>query len=521
MILRKPYAFFIRMFKPVHIAMASMTIYLLYLENKILSFLSNYIYSAENVVGQKLRETLFSNYIYIFPIIILFFSLLTLGIMLKKKKPITFYMVNIFAYVVVLVINVYTNNFLGVLEKSIVSIKIAKLMHDLVFIAMAIETVSFIFLIVRGIGINFKRFDFDSEISKFSINESDKEEFEVNVNVDINESRTNFKRKLRKLKYRYLENKILVNLCICIFIGLISALIVVRIISQRRYNKEGIVYETSTFNFSVNNSYLLNKDFRNNKITDNYLVVVSAKLQSNFSSKSLYVKDFSLEIGEAVFKATTKYANNLLDLGTTYKESILTREFVNYLFVYEIPEKFMETEMDFSYNDMGNKVSIRLNPKRVNSSKISVTKKVGESISFKELLGDIEFKINSFDISDKYSLEYNYCIKKDDCVKSYEYLKPSIDKNYDKYILRVNVEFSDKSELNTKSFYDFFSRFGSIYYKIGDEWYSQNSGFEQIVSNKTNTQNNEYIGINSIINDASSIKLVFNIRDSAYEYVLR
>ena len=51
MILRKPYVLFIKIFKPIHIFMSILIAFLIYNTNKILNFLSNYIYSDNNVVG--------------------------------------------------------------------------------------------------------------------------------------------------------------------------------------------------------------------------------------------------------------------------------------------------------------------------------------------------------------------------------------------------------------------------------------------------------------------------------------
>ena len=521
MVLRKPYAFFIKMFKPIHFMLAVLVVYLIYLENKILNFLNVYIYSSSNVVGEKIKDALVSNFLYFIPIIIMLFSLVILGIMFRKKKPIKFYVVNVFAFIVVIIINLYASNFLGVLEEHIVAIKTVKLIHDLVLINIIIESISFIFLVVRGMGVNFKKFDFDSEISKFNVNESDKEEFELDINLDLDESKRKRKKKIRFLKYAYIENKFLIN-SVAIIIVCVIALVVYGTISiYNKENKEGVVYSASTFNFGVDETIILNTGYQGEKLTDNYLIVVNTNIKANFSSKSLYLNDFSLKIGEAIFKPTTKYSNSLVDLGNLYDESILPLEFTNYLFVYEIPEKYIASDMLFSYNNEGRSIDIKLNPKNVETNDFYVSKKINEEISFAESLGDIRFKINDYEIKDKFILEYNYCVKNNDCILSYEYIKASIDKNFDKYVLRLNVEYSANSDLNVSSFYKFFSKFGIIYYNINDTWYYQKGNFEEIKSSKVSDKNTVYIGINSEIINATSIKLVFNIRGSKYEYLLK
>jgi len=521
MILRKPYAFFIKMFKPIHFILALLVAYLIYLENRILNFLNAYIYSSTNSAVQNIKEQLASNLIYIIPIVIMILSLIILGVMFRKKKPVTFYVVNVFSFIVIIIINMYASNFLGMLEESIVSVKTVKLIHDLILLNMIIESIIFIFLVVRGMGINFKKFDFDSEISKFDISESDKEEFELDINVDLAESKRKRRRNFRYLKYAYIENRFLIN-CVSIIIICVLGLSIFGIVNMNKNkNKEGFVYAASTFSFGVDETIMLNTDYKGKKITDDYLIVVNTKVNSYMRDNYLFLKDFSLKIGDVKFKPTTDYNKLLIDLGNSYDGEELPLEFTNYLFVYEIPEKFTTSEMIFSYANGGSSIDIKLNPKKLLDNKEVESKKITEEIEFSKSLGDLKFKINEYDIKDKFMLEYNYCVKDNDCIVSREYIRPSLDKNYDKYILKLNLEYSDNSNLNLNTFYKFFDRFGEIQYKIGDNWYSQGSGFEDIKSKKASDKNIAYIGIRSDIINATSIKLVFSIRGLSYEYLLK
>lgn len=518
MIIRKPYAFFIKMFKPIHLILAILVAYLIYLENKTLNFLNTYINSSMGIGLQNVKNNLL---IYLIPIIIIILSLIILGVMFRKKKPSAFYLINIFAFVIVLIINLYTTNFLNVIQNSVVSIRIVKLIHDLVFINIIIGSISFVFFIIRGMGVNIKKFDFDSEISKFDISESDKEEIELDINVDLNESKRKRRKFRRNIKYTYIENKFLFNITFVLFIiiSFLSAFIIVSMLN--RTNKEGVIYSSGTFNFKVNRTIVLNTSYKGEKLTDNYLVVVDTSIASNLSNKSLFLNDFSLKINDFVFKPTTNYSNSLLDIGNVYNGYNLSNEFTNYLFVYEIPSEYMNSNMYFRYSNTGEIISIKLSPKELVSNDFSISEKLGEEIDFGESIGNIKFKINDFELKNKFILEYNYCYKKNDCLLSKEYLKPSINTNFDKYVLRLNVDYNDSSDLNTGGFYELLSKFGSIYYYVNDTWNIQNGSFEEIKSNKVNTKNDIYIGVNSSINDATSIKLVFNIRGSKYEYVLK
>ena len=519
MILKKPYAFFIKMFKPIHLLLAALVAYMVYLSNNILKFLNSYVYTPESLIEKEILGSLVNKFLYIIPVIVIIFFILLLGIMYKKKKPILYYFINIFSFIVVLVINVYTINFLNVLLENIVAVKTIKLIHDLVLINMIIESVSFGFLFIRGIGLDFKKFDFSSDLSKIDISESDKEEFEVNINIDFNEKKRKRKEKLRNIKYIYIENKLIINIFIIIFILLISFLVIFFVNKYNEKNKEGIYYSMNSFSFKVNETILLNTDYQGKKITDNYLLVVNTNMKSNYNSNSLYLNDFSLKIDDLKFKPTRKYFDSLIDLGNFYDEQILSMIYTDYIFIYEIPQKYINSEMYFSYNDQGNVVDIFIEPKKLINNEISTVKNINDKLNFEGALEGVEFKINNYYIENKFLNEYNYCIKKDDCISSKEYLKPSIDKNYDKVVMKLDIEYGSKSDLDLNSFYKLLSKFGMIYYKKNDVWHAL-SEFEEIKSKRVSLKD-VYIGINSDIVNSESIKMVFNIRGLRYEYILK
>lgn len=521
MIIKKPYAFFIKMFKPIHLILTVLIAYLIYLDNKLLKFFTNYIYSTESVVGENIRDSLVNNLLYVIPFIVIIVSILILGVMFKKKKPTTLYFSIIFSFIIVIVINLYASNFLKILEESVVSIKSVKLINDFILIAIGIEIFSLILFLIRGLGINLKKFDFDSELTKIDISESDKEEIEVSINFDFNESRRKRRKTFRNIKYFYYENKFIINLFVFITLLILSGVIFFVIRSFNNKNVEGEIYSFKDFELGVNSTIILNTNYKNKKITDNYLITVDCKMRSNYNQVSLKLNDFSLEIGSIIFKPTTEYYDDLLDLGNLYSDQTLENEYNNYLFVFEIPEKYITSDMVFRYSDVGELIRINLKPKKIESKVDKINKKIGEEVNFVESLGNIKFKISDYNIRDKYMIEYNYCIKENDCIDSKEYLKASIDQNFDKNILKLNVEFKNDSDLNINSFYDFFENFATINYNIGGVWYSQNNNFEEIKSNKLIEKNITYIGINSNIIKADNIELLFKIRGLNYKYIIK
>lgn len=518
MVLKKPYAFFIKFFKPIHIIVAFLIGWLIYLDGSILSFLRNYISTYSGLSNSVSTIGLSSPLLVAIPIIVGIMCLLILGVMVRKRKPILFYIINIALYIAIVVVNVYALNFLKIIADSAVSIRITKLIHDFVFLAIVAEGSTFILFIARGLGLNIKKFDFDSDLLSMDISESDREEFEVSLNLNIDESRRKRKKFFRLLKYRYYENKVLVNSIVGGFLGFVVVVIIFVISTSINRNVQGKTYNINGLNVTVRDAYILNTDYSGRKITDNYLVVVKVNLSSFIIDKA-YLKDFSLRIGNVLLKPTLSYNKYLTDIGVSSSEFDVSSDSGSYILVYEIPEKIINKKLIFRYVHLGDELEVKLKT----NSKFNETNKVvniGEEAVLESSLGNIKFRIDDYDLQEKYSFEYSYCIKNDDCVPSLEYLKPSINESFDKVVLRLIINYSNESDILVPSFYDFFSKFGSIYYNIDGEWKVQSTRFEKLSPLKI-ASNDVYIGINSEVLKADSLKLVFNVRGSKCEYLLK
>ena len=518
MVLKKPYAVFIKLFRPLHFLFIIGISLLIYKQNNILNYLSNYLYTSDFYLDEGVTAKLVSSYLFIIPVILILFSLLMFGVMFRKNKPYKLYFMSIFIFLVIFIVNIYTSNFLKVFETNIVSIKAVKLIHDIVLLTIIVESSITVVFIVRALGINFEKFDFSSDIGKFDIDEKDKEEFELELKFDFNETKRRRNRQFRNFKYFYLENKFMISIISISLIVLVIALSLLLIFKNHKFNKEGIEYNIEDFNILVEDTYILNSNYEGNKITNDYLIIVKTKL-SSYYSKFLYSKDFTLKIGEASISPTKNYQNYLLDIGIPYNNDSLTDEYKSFIFTYEIPKKYITSDMYFSYNNVGYNFDISLNPKTLKYGNKTEVVNIGKVLSFEKSLGNIEFNIKEYEISDFYKMEYNYCIK-DVCFDSFEYLIPSINENFDKTILKLDLDYTNNSNLSLNNFYDLLVQFGDIYYLKDGMWQIQDDFFEKITSKKTNSKY-VYIGINNNIKDSDSIKFVFNIRGLKYEYILK
>ena len=260
MILKKPYAFIIKYFKLIHFLLTLLIAYLIYRTNLILSFVSNYISSNTSVVGRNLTGNLFNSLCFIFPIFIIIFALIFIGIMYKKEKPVMFYVINIFIYIFFLVTLAYSYSIIKEMQIVIVDIRPIKIIHDLLIILMGLEVISFVIFLVRALGFDIKKFDFLSDVNKLDINESDKEEFEFDINIDFDEKKRRAKRRLRYLKYTYSENKLFIRIIVLVILIILGYFIYSRFDIYKKTNKEGVILSLNNFSLGVEESYLTNKN---------------------------------------------------------------------------------------------------------------------------------------------------------------------------------------------------------------------------------------------------------------------
>ena len=110
MILRKPYAFFIKHFKLMHIILSVLVCYSLYNTKELLEFFNEYAKTIINVTGQNLYEILIPGLFHILPFLIIIFSIIILVVLAIKKKPNLFYIINIFIYIYTFIIIEVSNS---------------------------------------------------------------------------------------------------------------------------------------------------------------------------------------------------------------------------------------------------------------------------------------------------------------------------------------------------------------------------------------------------------------------------
>lgn len=528
MVLRKPYKFLIKHFRIIHLLLALMSSYLLYRTNGLIKFFNDYINGSETLVGIGTSDEYFSLLMILFIVFILIGLIAILIIMKMKDKPVLFYTISIIAYIVIGLIYLYDKSMIQKLELSTLDIRTIKLASDFTLICFLTQTFSIIILFVRGIGFSVKKFNFEQDL-RFDIDESDNEEFEFDVSIDKNRIQRNFKKSLRDIKYTYHENKFIINIITIAVILLIGLLIFIHIRKNRNYKLNQYI-SAYGINYTISDSYLINTDYKGNEITKNYLVVAKIKVKSTLTTKQkLVTARMLLHIGKISYNPTTKYSNKIIDLGTTYNDSYLKSDYNDYLIVFEIPRKYINKKMVFSYNDPYNgSFKTNLKTKKFEEKTNTETSSLNNEMTLNDsLFKNIKLKINNYEIADKIRATYRFCETKTICYDSYEYIVPTLTDNYTKAILKINstIDFDNQKISGYDDIADFIETFGSIKYKVKENnelvEKEMNTKIKRVSPVKSNENGVYYFEIYSDIKNATDISLILTVRNAMYEYKLK
>ena len=437
MILRKPYAILIKNFKLIHIILAIFMGYLFYKTNMVLSFLNEYLSSVATTISSDVTSSLFGPLLIISLIIVILGSIIILSLMHFKDKPVKFYIFNILIHIILAVFYYVTFSIIKSLEVGLVDIRVLKVIHDFTLIALMIQFVGLIFVIFRATGFDIKNFDFKKDLEDLNITTSDNEEFEVDLEVDTGKLKRKFNKKIRHLRYIYLENKLLFNIIGSISIALISFLIYLNVGVYNKTFQLDEAFKTNQFIFNFTDSYVTKYDYQGVEIKKDYqYVAIKLSIKKLYNQNiNLKTAKFYLNVGGKKFYHTTNYKDRLFALGETYINQDITTEFQDYILVFEIPDSLIRKKMILNYVDNNNDIiKINVGPSNLNKKNVKESASLTQALDFKDSpLKEVSMKINSYEIAPTFTLHYNYCVSSSNCYDSIEYLK-------DKYFTACNAE---------------------------------------------------------------------------------
>ena len=435
MVLRKPYAFLIRNFKLIHFILAILMGVFFSKLRSIADFFKEYI--DQGIYGQVYNAV--SDNIgaigIILPVIIIGVLILIAYILNMKQKPIRFYIIGIITYIVEIILLIIASFILNSIQHGSVSITLIDIFYDFFNIISYIPVVFIVITLARAVGFNIKQFNFKKDLMELNISEEDSEEFELEVDVDTEDIKAKINRKLRFIKYVYLENKIVfISGAIILVIGLAFG-IYSYISSMEKIYDEGYSFTAYGLEVTLNKSYKT-KYATNGKLIDKnrFFIIVDFTIKNNYETDQVLPYEYIyLRLDELEkISPTNDYKDEFSDFGLRYVEN------------NKIKAKEDETTGSYKYS------KIDLKPIEFNEVKQVSSKKLGEELEFKNShIEGTKIKIDEVNIENKFNYKYTQVIGG----QAREFTKtivPSDSSAYKKAVLQLKVTISKNKNLNEK-----------------------------------------------------------------------
>lgn len=533
MILRKPYAFFIKNFRLMHLIMTVILGYLMFRTYDILDFFNKYLSSNTSFIGRELTDPLFNIFMFIGPVIMIITSTIVMVVLNQKKKPYKFYIINIAVSIFVIAFYYYNLDTVSQLEVRELDIRLIRGIRDFVFALLVTQIGSVLITFARASGFDVKKFDFKKDLQALEIKEDDREEFEVNINVDFNKITRKFRRLIRYSKYIYKENVFICNVVILMVVAIFGT---IYLIDKNVYNKtysNHEFFDTPNYKMRVLDVYSTTTDNKGTRITKENmsLVIVKLEVRRKFKKEiTLNTAETALKLGSKRYYPTDEYRDKIDDLGTPYFKQIVSDSFTKYMLVYEVPTKNLNRKMEFNYVKTvataklePNIIHITIAPIDLDKDKeVAIVKLEEENKLNDSLYKDTILNIKSYEISDTFINDYKFCHNKI-CYNSKEFIKPILNTNFDKTLLKLdlNYVYDNNSDMVSNNFKKLVDNYLTLEYKVNDNSYTQAIGLNVLQNNKTSNNNIYYLEVNKQVKESNELKLVFKIRNKTYKYLIR
>lgn len=501
MIVRRPYAFFIKHFKLFHIVFLLIAFKLIVANISLFEFYSDYINSNSAIISSFIVDSIKVNIIW--PIILLIGLGLIMGVLIYKKKDVKLYIITIISYALITVLFIISNRILDNLTKYLVDIRIIKAIHDILLISSFAQAILIALLFTRATGFDIKKFDFAKDYAEMQVLDEDREEVELSLEFDINSLKTRINRFFRKFKYFYLENKMMC-ICICVLSVIIIGFLVYFYEKNSAYiTVKGNVINSRKYMITYTNSFVDNKDAGDKIINGDNFIVLKANIKLKGSSKNTFnTSNLFLIVDNISYFPLKKYNQYFDDFGIGYADENII-DSGDYYFVYDIPSSVSLDNIKLVYVDVDKYYQKDIDYIDLRNDTFIGSYAIGDDVEIDNTFMASNFKIEEVDFKEKFLVPYIFKASNKYYSSSY-YVAPSISGKYDKSIIRFVS--NDCSIIE---------KYGTIYY----DGKKANVPLNKITPLKSSSYC--YYESDREILNADSIYLNLNIRGNLYKYYLK
>lgn len=518
MILRKPYAFIMKNFRKIHIVFFIIAGIIFFQNSQVQNFVKEFL--STNSYNSSIESI--GSYIsilnYLLMLLLIAISVALMYVLHLKKKPWKAYLLPFVAYIflfgVTIAVASYFNNYGD--ESTLVAIRT---ISQLLQMASLFQYVIFIMLFIRIAGIDLKKFDFKNDPEFLEIKEEDREEFEVNVEIDKDRIVRFFKKQWRFATYAYQAHPIIFNTLFAVIILSLFGYTYYYFGVLHKTYKQGNTFSALNYQIRIEESYFTDKDYRGVDIsnTKDYLAIV-VRMKNNGGKRTINLNRFHLLNKSHAYSYMKGHDASFKDLGSTLPE----REFkpgeeVKFYLVFEVDKNLSNSNFTLYYQDIlgSNKLlyrKIKLKPIDLHEIKTVKTKEKNQKITLSGVsVNNKTIELLDASIGDSATYSYLGCGLQSCSVQSKQYSNPS---GKVLTLLFASMDFDDTE------FIEFTETYGSIVYQLGKNKKKKTIQIKGIITDDY-LGKNIYVNVPNEIENATSISVIYTIRNQAYEYKIK
>ena len=528
MVFKKPYAFIIKHFRIIHLLLLIPMLYLLIKSGNIVEFFRDYVANDYHFISDTISiSNLSASYVNIFmylAILIIVGVYAVISFLLQnKEKPTKYYNISIIYYMFLFIMLTVCVSILQTIEDAALSNTFARIIRDIVIVIRYSEYIFIIFNLVRGVGFNLKKFNFESDVADLDISEEDSEEFEFLVGKDAYKTKRNIRRFFRELIYYYKENKFIFTIIFIIIGIVIGNMIYSNFNVYEKVYKEGESVAFGDINFKVNNSYLTTLDLNGKTINnDKIYLVLQITISNRFGvDKKFNYDNLQVLVDKKKTSPNLMIGNSFLDLGNPYNGSFIkANSEIPYILIYELDkssrERDYEIESYSGYNPAGVGAlsrSVKINPTVINSNVTTTNVNAGTIVNLgKSHVGNSTLTLNNYEFCNRFEYEINGATRA-------VYIDLIKDRNLTLMVMDYKLDLDKNSDymMSPKDINAFFEDFMKIRYVLDNKTYYSDVS----LANPAGYTDKILFKIDKKIMDAETIEAIVTARNISYVFKLK
>ena len=315
----------IKHFRLIHLIITGLFAYVVYKNRAVYKFLKEVIVDSAN----KYNANEYINYnIYIFIVIALILCGIVYWLLKFKDKPRKIYIFAIVGYAIIGIFMLAVYGYIHEFANSAIDQKTIRLYKDLLNVSLWLQYYIVIFMLIRGLGFDIKRFDFRRDAQELNLGAEDAEEVEVNINVDTTNIVRGVRKQRRELGYFFQEFKAYIITILLFVIG---------ISGYKLYQYYSVKYKVYNENDTIGNIYnIVVKDSYYMIDEDNNYVIINFDALKFGKKERLNLANMMLIIGDNSYTVDKNICYQFKKVGNCYKKQYLNEEFTNYIVVYPV-----------------------------------------------------------------------------------------------------------------------------------------------------------------------------------------